>query len=603
MKSKLNTKKLFMGLVISTFLIMLILNNLTPLLADDYVYLYKTKNWFTILADEYNQYVTWTGRSVVHVIARIFLLLPKGIFNVFNALAYTIVTYLVYRLTLQKQGEKYNSFRFVIIQVLFWLFIPAFGEVFLWETGSANYLWGSLIILSFLYVYHREIIEEHVFTKTKLMIFLMFALGILAGWCNENTSGGALLIILGYLGWQFYTKRKLSLWMFTGVAGNAIGLALMALAPGNKIRAAYFARSTWSLPRKAMTGIITIFEQMKENLSLFLVILILLLVLYAYISQDKKRVYLSVVYFISGIATMLVLIMSPTALTYGRSYYGAVLFLIIAFSMSLPNYKVNIRFSPIYSVLYVILACTFLMNVMVGVSDVILSNLDLTKQYSYLVEQEKKGNLNPVFPDMLFSNTTKYSASNGRSSPIGGNPADKINRSVAKYYGLESVRSVSEKDWDNIYRNGNPELMNIFNLNDYLQKLIDTQYTILLNGYGNQVYLSQAEESLLKDLGLGVKFEGNNAWTLSAVISKDNKTVETNAELSRLSGKFEALNYDVFSSYTNYENQTFASVKINDTEMSRNKKGLNFVIIDNNTNKVIDSVNFDITEKNAPGMR
>lgn len=351
-----------------------------------------------------------------------------------------------------------------------------------------------------------------------------------------------------------------------------------------------------------MTGIITIFEQMKENLSLFLVILILLLVLYAYISQDKKRVYLSVVYFISGIATMLVLIISPTALTYGRSYYGAVLFLIIAFSMSLPNYKVNIRFFPIYSVLYVILVCTFLMNVMVGVSDVILSNLDLTKQYSYLVEQEKKGNLNPVFPDILFSNTTKYSASNGRSSPIGGNPADKINRSVAKYYGLESVRSVSEKDWDNIYRNGNPELMNIFNFNDYLQKLTNTQYTVLLSGYGNQVYLSQAEESLLKDLGVDVKFEGNNAWTLSAVISKDNKTVETNAELSRLTGKIEALNYDVFSSYTNYENQTFASVKINDIEMSRNKKGLNFVIIDNDTNKVIDSVNFDITEKNAPGM-
>lgn len=87
---------------------------------------------------------------------------------------------------------------------------------------------------------------------------------------------------------------------------------------------------------------------------------------------------------------MLVLAISPAALDYGRSYYGAVLFLIIAFSMSLPNYKVNIRFSPIYSVLYVILVCTFFMNVMVGVSDVFLSKLDLTKQYSYLVEQEKK---------------------------------------------------------------------------------------------------------------------------------------------------------------------------------------------------------------------
>ncbi len=40
-----------------------------------------------------------------------------------------------------------------------------------------------------------------------------------------------------------------------------------------------------------MTGIITIFEQMKEKfIIIFLVILILLLVLYAYISQDKKSI-------------------------------------------------------------------------------------------------------------------------------------------------------------------------------------------------------------------------------------------------------------------------------------------------------------------------
>ena len=106
-----------------------------------------------------------------------------------------------------------------------------------------------------------------------------------------------------------------------------------------------------------------------------------------------------------------------------------------------------------------------------------------------------------MFPDISYSNTTKYSAYSNHLSHVKTNSDAQVNRSVAKYYGLESVRSVSEKDWDNIYRNGNPELMNIFNLNDYLQKLIDTQYTILLSGYGNQVYLSQAEESLLKDLG------------------------------------------------------------------------------------------------------
>ena len=60
---------------------MLTLNNLTPLLADDYEYLYKTKSWMTILIDEYNQYMTWTGRSVVHVIKNIFIVTKRD-FNV-----------------------------------------------------------------------------------------------------------------------------------------------------------------------------------------------------------------------------------------------------------------------------------------------------------------------------------------------------------------------------------------------------------------------------------------------------------------------------------------------------------------------------------------
>lgn len=81
------------------------------------------------------------------------------------------------------------------------MFILVFGEVFLWEIGLVNYFWGSLIIFLFFYVYYREIIEEYVFMKIKLMIFLMFVLGILVGWCNENIFGGVLFIVLGYFGW------------------------------------------------------------------------------------------------------------------------------------------------------------------------------------------------------------------------------------------------------------------------------------------------------------------------------------------------------------------------------------------------------------------
>lgn len=62
------------------------------------------------------------------------------------------------------------------------------------------------------------------------------------------------------------------------------------------------------------------------------------------------------------------------------------------------------------------------------------------------------------------------------------------------------------------------------------------------------------EELFLKDLGVDVKFEGNNVWILSVVILKDNKIFEINVELLRLIGKIEVLNYDVFLSYINYEN-------------------------------------------------
>ncbi|EGP5203509.1 hypothetical protein EH315_00005, partial [Enterococcus faecium] len=52
------------------FVFMLILNSMSPLVHDDYSYFVKTSSIKTILSDEYQQYMTWTGRSVVHVIFR-----------------------------------------------------------------------------------------------------------------------------------------------------------------------------------------------------------------------------------------------------------------------------------------------------------------------------------------------------------------------------------------------------------------------------------------------------------------------------------------------------------------------------------------------------
>ena len=45
------------------------------------------------------QYMNWTGRSVVHIIARLFLLMPKIVFNFMNPLIYVLLTILIYKIS------------------------------------------------------------------------------------------------------------------------------------------------------------------------------------------------------------------------------------------------------------------------------------------------------------------------------------------------------------------------------------------------------------------------------------------------------------------------------------------------------------------------
>ncbi|EOA3441928.1 DUF6056 family protein [Enterococcus sp. C53] len=152
-----NNKKILV--LISAYVIMVVLNFLTPLIADDIEYMYKTSSFSSILHDEYTQYMTWTGRSVVHIIARLFLLMPKTVFNLVNPLIYVLLTLLIYKMT-TKDNTTFYSFKYFLINVFLWLFVPAFGQTILWETGAANYLWGGIIVVSFLFLYHRYYEKE-----------------------------------------------------------------------------------------------------------------------------------------------------------------------------------------------------------------------------------------------------------------------------------------------------------------------------------------------------------------------------------------------------------------------------------------------------------
>ena len=75
----------------------------------------------------------------------------------------------------------------------------------------------------------------------------MFIIGLLAGWTNENTSVGLIVILLSTLIIDKITTKK---WNLTktkvaGIIGSLIGFILMICAPGNYVRNAEFKDDTF----------------------------------------------------------------------------------------------------------------------------------------------------------------------------------------------------------------------------------------------------------------------------------------------------------------------------------------------------------------------
>ena len=196
------------SIILSTILIFIffyIFNLYTPLYADDYSYSvsFLTQKRITCIYDifisQIAHYQTMNGRSITHFLAQLFLYLGKPTFNIINSFVFILLIYLIY-------FHSYGTFKnfkiswFLLINFILWALTPAFGQSFLWLTGSSNYMYGIFIILIFLIPYRISLNDNYIKQNNNLIIDIiknivcLFA-GFIAGWTNENT-GVALIFII-----------------------------------------------------------------------------------------------------------------------------------------------------------------------------------------------------------------------------------------------------------------------------------------------------------------------------------------------------------------------------------------------------------------------
>ena len=372
-------RRCFYILAVITFLMILLFNLLTPMLTDDYSYATQVRratSVWDLLRQEQYQYMTWNGRSVVHFLLRCFLSLPTPIFKVANSLMFVLLSWLIYD---NIPGRKaYDCFVWMFVQAGLWFYAVDFSQTILWETGACNYLWGTCIILLFMTLlrHHYEkktgiypiwnVLlptskeaadrEKHEMRKSaatgkdstsfhsalsekKGVSWIpaagFFLLGVAAGWCNENTSGGAFLFVLFLL---ITVKIKKGILLPAGLAaaaGNLLGLLIMVTAPGNTIRASFAEEN-----HTGLVGMIARAQKLtlniQTNFQVLLCVLIVTIVISVLQKKGQGKGYRVILREMAGqilfaflfLATSYALVM--TAETQARAFFGAGIFLLIA---------------------------------------------------------------------------------------------------------------------------------------------------------------------------------------------------------------------------------------------------------------------------------
>lgn len=439
------TKYGFYLFVFIFFILILIYNFLTPYSSDDFLYqkivMQATSVW-DLFAQEYQHYMTTNGRSVAHFILRCFLTTDKWVFNIANSIVFMILSLLIYANIERK--KKYDIGLYLLIQILLWSSAVDFGQTALWMSGSCSYLWGTTIILGFITLFKYKLVCSEKVQKPIVLAIGLFLFGVIAGWCSENTTGGAILYLLIMIGLFWYEKRKIPCWMVTGFIGILTGFLFMLNAPGYAIRRQYMEPEHTGILKYA-ARFLKINIAVKNNFAFLLCILIIALAIAFVLKTDwkiKRNVW---IFTFVAAATSYALILSPEP--QNRVYFGAGIFLIIACLQGIIDLPLDVDWIRSMKISFIIIGCLWLASTYFKEgANLARINRECNERIIFIEEQKAAGNYNVVIPLLRPEFETRFS--DCHNTDIQEDSEYWINKAYSGYYEVDSISGVPRDEWD-----------------------------------------------------------------------------------------------------------------------------------------------------------
>ena len=455
-------KHIFFFLTICITGAVFVFSYLTPMLSDDFLYGLDAAEIHSVadlFRQEYEHYMGHSGRSVVHLFVRSFLTCPPIVFDVCNSIVFTAVVLMMYANVVGR--KKYDIRLLLCAFFLIWFKGVSFEETVLWQVGATNYLWGTCIILGFVtlyrYLLNREeqmlSAEDNKSEKNALQgigkAFLIFLFGLAAGWCNENTSGGGFLLCVCFLGIYLLRdrKRKPETWMLTGLVGQLIGIFMMVMSPGERLRAA-FAEEEHSGFLKYLGRFQKLTLSVQEEFFLLIGIWILVFILCRVQKCSWQRLQITLIYMLAFLATAYALVAAAPAQP--RALFGAGVFLSIAILNVLWQVqwdKNELLQTFRYSSL-AILVLYFGISYLDNGANLYRIYRDENERQAYIINQRDAGSQDIRVPKMRPDFETPYSAA--YKMDMEDDPAYWVNNAYALYFDVESIRALPREEWEEL---------------------------------------------------------------------------------------------------------------------------------------------------------
>ncbi len=116
-----------------------------------------------------------------------------------------------------------------------WIFVPAFGEDFLWYSAAINYLWGTVFACIYIYPFYASCFKEtYRMGHVSAVIFILY--GFFVGEWGETMGVLAVCAPPLFLGWRRIYRKKWDVKLLLAWLSGIAGFCFLFARPGHGIK-------------------------------------------------------------------------------------------------------------------------------------------------------------------------------------------------------------------------------------------------------------------------------------------------------------------------------------------------------------------------------